>query len=164
MPVVYDDLRFLASLCRAALKGEFQANLAFSVEAEREARARERERPIVSPVDTPPDRVAAIAGPQRCRMGAVVRALPIFLASCKLRATGDGMPPNNKNRRKADDAYETPEHGNVGICNAPTRRRCAAVGVLIMARPPLLPRMHQRSSWARADSTWLLFPRSSSVL
>ena len=39
MPVVYDDLRFLASLCRAALKGEFQANLALSVEAEREARA-----------------------------------------------------------------------------------------------------------------------------
>ena len=61
MPAVYDDLRFLASLCRAALKGEFQANLAFSVAAEREARARERERPIVSPVDTPPDRATAIA-------------------------------------------------------------------------------------------------------
>jgi hypothetical protein len=78
------------------------------------------------------------------------------------------MPPNKKNRRKADDAYETPEHGNVGICSAPTRRRCAAVGVLIMARPPLLPRMrsrtHQRSSWACADSTWPLLPRSSSVL
>ncbi len=61
MPTVYDDLRFLASLCRAALSGEFQANLALSVEAEREARARERERPIVSPVDTPPDRAAANA-------------------------------------------------------------------------------------------------------
>jgi len=64
MPVVYDDLRFLASLCRAALKGEFQANLAFGVEAEREARAREREGPVVSPVDTPPDRAAAIATAQ----------------------------------------------------------------------------------------------------
>jgi len=64
MPAVYDDLRFLASLCRAALKGEFQANLAFGVEAEREARARERERPIVSPVDTPPDRAGAIATAQ----------------------------------------------------------------------------------------------------
>jgi len=64
MPVVYDDLRFLASLCRAALKGEFQANLAFGVEAEREARARERERPVVSPMDTPPDRAVAIATAQ----------------------------------------------------------------------------------------------------
>ncbi|MCX7063290.1 MAG: STY4528 family pathogenicity island replication protein [Proteobacteria bacterium] len=64
MPAVYDDLRFLASLCRAALKGEFQANLAFGVEAEREARARERQLPIVSPVDTAPDRAAAIATAQ----------------------------------------------------------------------------------------------------
>ena len=64
MPSVYDDLRFLASLCRAALKGEFHANLALGVEAEREARARERERPIVSPVDAPPDRAAAIATAQ----------------------------------------------------------------------------------------------------
>jgi hypothetical protein len=64
MTLVYDDLRFLASLCRAALKGEFQANLALNVEAEREARARERERPTVSPVDTPPDRAAAIATAQ----------------------------------------------------------------------------------------------------
>ena len=61
MPTVYDDLRFLASLCRAALKGEFQANLALNVEAEREARATERERPVVSSVDTQRDRAAAIA-------------------------------------------------------------------------------------------------------
>ncbi len=61
MTVVYDDLRFLASLCRAALKGEFQANLALNVEAEREARATERRRPVLPSVDTPPDRAAANA-------------------------------------------------------------------------------------------------------
>jgi hypothetical protein len=62
MPVVYDDLRFLASLCRAALKGEFQANLALSVEAEREARA--RERVVVSPTDTRRERAASLATAQ----------------------------------------------------------------------------------------------------
>ncbi len=64
MSAVYDDLRFLASLCRAALNGEFQANLGLNVEAEREARVAERNRPIVPPVDTPLDRAASIATAQ----------------------------------------------------------------------------------------------------
>ena len=64
MSAVYDNLRFLASLCRAALNGEFQANLGLNVEAEREARVAERNRPIVPPVDTPLDRAASIATAQ----------------------------------------------------------------------------------------------------
>ena len=61
MPVVYDDLRFLASLCRAALNGEFQANLGLNVEAERAAQAAERERPVADTLGTQRDRAAANA-------------------------------------------------------------------------------------------------------
>ena len=45
MPAVYDDLRFLASLCRAALAGEFQANLGLKIDAERQRRVAERAPP-----------------------------------------------------------------------------------------------------------------------
>ena len=45
MPVVYDDLRFLASLCRAALAGEFQANLGLKIDAERQRRLAEHSLP-----------------------------------------------------------------------------------------------------------------------
>jgi len=46
MPAVYDDLRFLAALCRAALRGEFEANLGLKVAAERQAQQAEREQRI----------------------------------------------------------------------------------------------------------------------
>jgi len=56
MPAIYDELRFLASLCRAALSGEFQANLGLTVDAERAARAAERDQAVVAEANTERDR------------------------------------------------------------------------------------------------------------
>ena len=62
MPAVYDDLRFLASLCRAALGGEFQPNLGLKIDAERAAQAAEREQRIAAAAATAPaDREAPTA-------------------------------------------------------------------------------------------------------
>jgi len=58
VPAVYDDQRFLSSLCRAALRGEFQINLALPVQDERVARAAERHLDSAATEDSPRDRAA----------------------------------------------------------------------------------------------------------